>query len=130
MVDFNNETTIGTPAVDVERISILQRRYDLLEMYEDYKKKRLSGCNASIGYVQARLITMFLEIQSMIKRRKPTEYEGIKSLVFSEKIKEEQILEAIDIINTLLDEMHLTKIDNKEVYNKFRVEEENKVKGY
>lgn len=55
-MDFNNETTVGIPAADVERISILQRRYDMIEALEDYKKKRLNGVGVTLSIVRARQI--------------------------------------------------------------------------
>lgn len=130
MVDFNNEKTIGTPAVDVERISILQRRYDLFEAFEDYKKKNFQGAGYSLAIVRARLISFFLEIQAILKRRLSEEnYNRIKTVCFDCK-EEEKIIETIYLINDELDIMRLTRIDVQKVYDSSDVEEENKAKGY
>jgi len=131
MVDFNNESTIGTPATDVEKISILQRRYDLLEAYEHYRKGRMQGVNINLSVVRARLTSLFLEVQATLKRRfKKDEYEEIKSLVFADNLEEEDFKKALFIINEELDNLRLTRVDNQKVYNSFKVEEENKIKGY
>ncbi len=131
MVDFDNEVTVGIPAVDVEKISILQRRHDLLEAYEDYKKKRFSGAGVPLSFVRARLISLFLEVQAMLQRRmKPEVYNKFKEDCFTEKADENSILELVYIINGQLDEIKLTRVDTQKVYNERRVEEENKVKNF
>lgn len=138
MVDFNNETTIGTPATEVEKISILQRRYDLIEAYEAYKKGRLGMVEANLSITRARLISLFLELQASLKRRlfkkaegqTKNEYEKLKDSIFADKLNEEQLLKVIFRINEELDEMRLIRVDNQKVYDSTDVEEENKEKGY
>lgn len=131
MVDFNNETTVTTPPSDIVKISILQRRYDLIEAYEDYKKRRFNGVNISLSVVRARLISMFLEIQAALKRRLELEdYTLIKNKCLGKEITEEEVLDTIFKINEELDSMRLIVPDTARVYNKFRVEEENKEKGF
>jgi len=39
MVDFNSDVMVGMPAIDIERVSILQRRYEFIDAFEFYKKK-------------------------------------------------------------------------------------------
>lgn len=130
MVDFNNDVTIGTPAVDVERISILQRRYDLLEALEDYKKKKFQGSNTNMSIVRARLISYFLEIQAILKRRlKDPEYIEVISKVFSSD-NELEILDLIYKFNEMLDDIRLIRIDNKRLYDPGNVEAENEAQGY
>jgi hypothetical protein len=131
MVDFNNEATISTPALEVEKISILQRRYDFLEAYEDYKKKRLLNTPQPLSYATARLITLFLECRALLQRRlKKEEFIKLEKLIFTTPEREKDILEIFYIINTQLDEVQLTKIDTNKVYDSTKVETENKAKGY
>jgi len=136
MVDFNNETTVTVPPSDLVKIAILQRRYDLLEAYEDYKKNKLRGANITLSIVKARLITFFLEVQACFRRRlhdkknEPNIYEKIKTLCFNNDIIEEEVLEAIFLINEELDNMKLIVPDTAKSYDSRRVEVENKEKGY
>lgn len=133
MVDFNNETTIGTPAVDVQRISILQRRYDLFEAIENYQKRSFDNVKMSSAVVKARLMTLFLEIQPLIKRKyKEKEYQGMRSICLGENkdITFEQVLKVIFQLNELLDEIRLTRVDNKQSYNPMDIEKENQMKGF
>ena len=130
MVDFNNDVTIGTPAVDVERISILQRRYDLLDALEDYKKKKFQGSNTNMSIVKARLVSFFLEIQAILKRRlKNPDYTAVVSKVFSSN-NETEILDLIYKFNEMLDDIRLIRIDNKRLYDPGNVEAENEAQGY
>lgn len=138
MVDFNNEITVGVPAVDVQKISILQRRYDLIEAFEHYKKGRLNGAGMTLALAKARLISLFLELQALLKRRleakgknnKGLDYDTIYKIVFDPKATEEDFLEVFFSINEELDNMRLTRVDNQTAYNSRNVEEENRVKGY
>ena len=131
MVDWDNETTVGTPATDVQRISILQRRYELIEAYEEYVKKKLSGVGASFSIVQARLRSLFIELQAALKRRYKKEvYDEMKLICWKESITEEELVKVLFQINEELDTIQLIKIDTQKVYNSSRVEQENKVKGY
>lgn len=130
MVDFNNDTTIGTPALDVEKISILQRRYDFLEAYEDYKKKRMMNTPQPLNYTIARLITLFLECCAMLERRLQKEDYTILLNNCFEATTEEEVLFSFLRINKELDTIQLIKIDTNKVYDSTKTETENKAKGY
>lgn len=129
MVDFNNDATIGTPAIDIERISILQRRYDFIEALEDYRKKRLAGAGVSLSIVRARLGSLFYELQATFKRRlTPEKYNEIKEACLN-STKEETILDAFLFINEELDKISLIKIDTRSSFNFSIAEEDNKGAG-
>jgi len=127
MVDFDNETTIGTPAVDIVRVLILQRRADVFEAWELYNKEKYANQQTDISIVRARLFSLFLELQGGLKRRlNPKEYTAlVKDL---EDTKEEAVLKTILTLNEYLDSLNLTKIDTKKKYDKSRVEKEHKEK--
>lgn len=130
MVDFNNEATVGTPAVDVERISILQRRYDLIEAIEHYRKMRLNGAAMGISVVSCRLFSLFLELQACLARHlTPKEYDKLLDVCLNSS-KEEEILTAVYKINSVLDQIKLTRIDTQRVYDSTDTEAENKIKGF
>ena len=130
MVDFNSEATIGTPAVDIVRILILQRRSDLIEALEDYNKQDYKGLQCDIAIVRAMLVSLFIEIQSGLQRRlKPEIYTTLKAYVDSDKIKD--ILQAIISINEYLDDIRLIRLDNKQhVKDKTNWEAVNLAHGY
>ncbi len=128
IVDFESETTIGTPAVDVVRILILQRRADVFEALEQYNKDNYANIQADLSVVRARLYSLFLELQGGLKRRlSDKEYTKIvKDLTNKE---EETVLKIILMFNEYLDTLKLTVIDTKKKYDKTRVEKEHKIKG-
>jgi ABC-type lipopolysaccharide export system ATPase subunit len=128
MVDFNNEATIGTPAVDVVRILVLQRHSDLIEAWESYIKQRNLGIQANLSVTRARLVSMFLQIHPTIKRKlSPENYTKF----FNELrgTDEATVYKNIMIINEILDEVRITRIDTKLHYDRTYVEKEDKEKG-
>lgn len=130
MVDFNNEATVSTPAVDVVRILILQRRSDLFEALERYNKTEYQGAQSDISIVRARLVSLFMELQAGIRRRTKDdkEYIKLKSKIYSSN--PDNILEAIEYLNGYLDDMKLTRVDNKPNVNKKSWEAVNNAYGY
>jgi len=128
MVDFNNESTIGTPAIDIVRILILQARANLFLAIEDHHKSIVQEGQGQLPTIRARLFTYFLELQAGIKRRwKDSElynqiYEEIRS---SQEIPIDRVVEIICILNEELDKLNLIKIDNKKRYDSTIAETEN-----
>lgn len=130
MVDFDNETTIGTPAVDVQRIVILERRYNLFEALEAFNRNRMRGIDADLAIVRARLATMFLEVAELLERNlDKKDYAALKKGIYGAEATEEEMLNAIETINRILDKVQLTKIDTKVKYDSRRVEVENQAKS-
>jgi hypothetical protein len=132
MVDFNNEATVTTPANDVVRILILQRRNDFIEAFEHYEKLRFSNPdNEDAQYlppVKARIRSLFRELQAALKRTMtPIEYTELKLITASSKITDIEL--AYETINEWLDKKQLVRIDNKQQYDHTRVAEEDEVMG-
>ena len=123
MVDFNNESTITVPAGDIIRVLILQRRNDFIEAVEHYKK--LEDTDAGdIFVLRARLHSFFLELDAMLKKRlDKQDYDDLKDKIESDSF--EKLIRAFDIINHLLYDIELTKIDNRPNYDTTRVKNEN-----
>jgi hypothetical protein len=127
MVDFNSEATVSVSAIDILRILILQRRNDVIDSIETYKKIEKHS-NPEPDIVRSRLFSLFLEIDAMLKRRvKKEEYEQIEKDVDSEDFK--TLLKLFRQLNRVLDEMRLTRIDIKQVYDSTRTASEDKEKG-
>lgn len=134
MVDFNNEKTIGTPAVDIVRILWLQSRYNVFEAWEDYQKKKSTSCNIDLSIVRARLLTLFLEMSAYLKRTSDSKddftYQVLHDKLYQDDdLEEKEIIDIIDFLNFRLDKIKLTKLDIKQEYNRHHIEEENKIAG-
>lgn len=125
-MDWEN-TTVGQPASEIIKILILQKRNDLIEAVEHYYKDKFISNNGDLSIVRARLISTFTELQAMLKRRLKDEYDELYKIVLTSKT-EIELMKVIFKINEILDEVNLTRIDNKKVYDRMRVEEENKEK--
>lgn len=118
----------------------MQRRYDLFDALEAYQKQALTNIQAPDSFVKARLMTLFLELQGMLKRRwydsKKDElkkfYDTLKSICMGEKkdAKMEDVYSAIYVINEFLDNIRLTRVDTQQQYNPQSMETENEVKGF
>jgi len=128
--DFKEAITLGTPAVDIERISILNRRFALIEAIEAYKKQKADGFKTSLSFIKSRLCSLFMEIQPTIKRHfNPEQYEKIKNVCLSSD-DFNQIELIFWEINELLDKIKLIRIDIwKEKDDKTNEEEDNESMG-
>lgn len=125
MVDFNNESTVSTPAVDVVKILILQRRNDFIEALEAYRKEIYRGIHTDNSIVKSRLNSLFLEVSAALKRSlKEEDFEALREKITTDKI--EYLEEAFLMLNTWLDDKHIIRVDNKKTYDRRRVENENK----
>lgn len=109
MVDFNNETTVTRPAVDIMRVLILEKRENVIVAFGFYKKKESSGVVLNEGALQSSILELFLDLRAAIKRRSPEKYEWIEKKCNSKK--HEDLLEAYCFIDDYLDEVKLTRID-------------------
>lgn len=127
MVDFDNETTIGTPAGDVIKIIILQRRYDVLEALESYNKTQGAGAEGGNSIFRARLTTLFYELHPALKRQKELDVEKLKEQI--QHGKQEDLIAAFEQINDTLDQLRLTRFDTRKQIDTTRVEHEDKEKG-
>lgn len=133
MVDFNSEATVGTPAIDIVRVMVLERLNNVIDAYEDYVKKNEQGYEKDLSIIKARLKSLWLILEAQIKRKdtmlkkEDRVYDKIKSQINSNDAIE--IDEAITFFNNYLDDIKLTRLDTKKVYDKTIAEIENKTKG-
>ena len=128
MVDFNNEVTVGTPAIDIVLVLVLQARANVFDSLELYNKQKANGIQASLSVVKARLVTWFLEHQAYFKRSmEEGEYKTLsKDLINGSKLEYDRILEIIFFLNEKLDTLKITKLDIKKQYDRGSLEAENK----
>lgn len=128
MVDFNNEATIGTPAVDIIRVLILEKRNFLIESIEHYHKIVNRGSEADDSVVKARAYTLWLEISALLKRKNnKEEHQQLKKLLTQGSIQD--VIDGLVLINDLLDSIRLTRIDTRADIHPNKFEEYNATKG-
>ena len=112
MVDFDSEATIASSAYDIERVQILKKREYFLEAVETYEKNIRKGIESSSHVTGARLMNLFFQLYSMLKRKlKEGDFDALEKRVKSEDYG--QHVEAFLKLSEFLDELQLTKIDTK-----------------
>jgi hypothetical protein len=128
MVNFDSDSTITTPPLDILKILMLQRREDVFSAIEAYKRDASKGIETGTAYIQSRIWGLWMQVEPSYKKNAKTEeYEGLKKLVDSGDINE--LIKAIYIINAYLYDKHATKWDTKKTYDGTRSEIENRMKG-
>lgn len=129
MVDFNNDTTVATPPGDVVKIVVLERREQVIEALESYHLKDASGVEAAaqIAILHSRIMAFWYQVQAMVKRRLPKEYDEKKA--WFENLQEDDLGHAYEWLNEFVDDMGLTFIDSRNKYDRMRVEDANNKKG-
>ena len=128
MVDFNNEATMTTPAGDVVKLCIIEKWYNLIEALEAYDKSTSSGVASDFYIVKSRLMSLFRVLSpTLLRGGKKAEYEEV--ILLSKSNKYDDIIRAFMVLNKFLDDIRLTRIDNKPIYDRTRVEDENTIHG-
>jgi hypothetical protein len=130
MVDYNNDTTLATPSVDINRVQILERRAYVIESLEEYYRFKLNGAGGNDKVFRSRLASLYWELQETLYRKfEPGVFENMKKVLFSANSKHEDILVYWNKINMLLGQINLTKIDTKKEYDTTDLEAENSEHG-
>lgn len=130
MVDFNNETTVAQPFTQVMGISTMERLEHCVEALESFhisEEYHNENSNKRI-IVKARLLAVWYKLQAMIKRRKPKEYEAYKDKVYLAE-EPEELIEVFELLNELVDEVGVNRLDNKKSYHGLSFEEANALDG-
>lgn len=125
MVDFNAEATVGTPAWDILRVLVLQRRDHFIEALEAYRRARGKGMVATDYEMQARLCSLFQELRAhLLNSLKEEEFQELEQQIDEPKDYGDTI-KAWRIINNWLYSKELTKWDTRKRYDYTKVENEN-----
>jgi len=137
MVDYNNDTTLATPPIDINRIQILERRAYVIEALEKYYKNKNSGVKGQTHIFKSVLCSLFWELQETINRKFPetVETEGkltidqMYNILFKDKASQEEVISVWKQLNLMLGEMNLTRVDTKKEYDTTNIEEENRIQN-
>jgi len=129
MVDFNNEATIATPAVDIERVLILQKRENYLEAWESFltKKAKNQLTGSELPILRARLHNLYYQLYAMLLRVSSEKVEEYERLMAS--FDPEDIHTVFKEISIDLDLIGLTKVDVKRKLGG-NLRERNEAKGW
>ena len=137
MVDFNNETTVSSPAANIVKLLVIEARYNSFLAIEEYNSKISASINHNQGQLRARLGTWFLEHQAYLDRaftkgEEIIEIDKVKKDLFFNKtdLSYDRILEVVIFLNNIIDKLKITKLDTKKQYDTTDIEEDNKANEY
>lgn len=128
MVNFDNEVTVGTPAIDIVRVLVLQAQSYCHDAWEDYRKKQDQGIEIGLSVVKSRLFTYWMKVQQVLSRKKePEKFVELKKMLNSDN--ETELLALTEELDNLLDELRITRLDIRVHYNRQSIETENMMHG-
>ena len=133
MVNFNNDSTISKPPIEIVNLIVIEHWYNFRLAYEYYVKFKMGGSSSHIYDCRARLCTLFISIYDLLKRKLGQDrFTYIKeiSTQLNKKPTDEEILDSYLTISEVLDEIGLTKLDTKPYVNRQKIEDSNKASGY
>lgn len=130
MVDFNNDATVTTPSWELLKILALEKRENLLLGLEAYYKDVEHQVNADHeqAIVKVRLRVLFLEVYGWYVRASQQDGRLPEPGQVWSKIESKVWKDNLDVCLFLLqwlDQVNLTRIDTKRVYDKLNAEVEN-----
>ena len=132
MVNFQDQGTVATPATDIVRIIILEARYNARLAIELFLKQKSQGIDPSTADMQSRIWAYWTELRSGMLRREKTRKDEINLIDESfqkSDLTAEELFNIFNHLNDILDELKLTQIDSRELYDMTRPEKENRVKN-
>lgn len=143
MVDFNSEGAFTANKSHILELVILGRRDELINTFQLWKENQVENTGKASKYkskLVSILFSMYLELERPLHRKLTTtnketkttdtsKYDALKQTIFSTEPSDEEVIQAYLDLNNVLDELNLTKIDNKRIYDTTSIETENLEKG-
>lgn len=117
MVNYNDTNTIATPSIDINRVQILERRFDVIKALKKYENYRNSGAGGSTTEFKTNLSALFWELQETLMRKfhnnKDLSYEQMENILFPESGMPifKECIKVWKAINIMLGEINLTRVD-------------------
>lgn len=137
MVNFNNETTVSTPAANLIKLLLIEARYNTFLAIETYNNKISNGVNSDQALVKSRLGIWYLEHQAYLDRvfNKQDDVTFLKAvkkdLFFNKKsLSYDRLIEIIEFLNNVMDKLRITKLDTKQQYDTTDIEADNLANEY
>jgi hypothetical protein len=132
MVDFNSEGAFTSNKGHILELLILGRRDEMINTFQLWKEAQVSSSSKQESYlhkIHSIMFAIFLETREAFKRKLKDNFSTLETLILDKSIDSEKAMICFIMINECLDELGLTKIDNKKRYDSRVIEEENKEKG-
>ena len=136
MVDFNNETTVSTPLPQVNKLLLIEMMYNAFNALDKYNSFYVQGKVVSQGDIKSSLGRWYSYLYGYLNRAF-TKKEQIElmnkiktELYFNRKpLPNERLLEIVEFLCTIMDDLKLTRVDLKPVFDRTNIEGSNKQNG-
>jgi hypothetical protein len=127
MIDNNQiSNSEAVPPLDLLKISLLRRRASVINAVSNYfDRKFYTGHNPNVSDVSSKLYILYMELDPAL-RRWITDAKELSQLRSACKSKDINVLiDAFMIINNLLDDKKIIRIDMTPSFDTTNIEEEN-----
>lgn len=124
------QSFIGMPAMETQKLLIIQQHKSIMEAIEDYNTKMYQGIGTEPDYIRARLMTMFLHIEPIIRRRWHDDERVKQTFRIISLGKYPQLIAVFREVTDILDQIRLTRIDQIKEVDVERVVEFDKRYGF
>jgi hypothetical protein len=138
-MDFNTESMVSSSAGNIVKLLMLEARYNAFIALEFYNTKLSDGIDTGASSLKSRLGTWFLELQAYLHREKKNlikedskiTYEYLKLVLFeSKKLDMKDAVSIFEFFNGIMDNLKITKIDTKKIYDTTDIEADNEANMY
>lgn len=129
--DFNNESSLGTNRGHILDLIVLGRRDEWLNTYQKYlvAKSNQDANKTNLFYILVGILkTIELELRETLKRQMKEDYTEFKKNL-DDCENENTLMKVFDRLNKVLDELRITRIDNKKNVDPTNLEATNESKG-
>lgn len=142
MVDWQSPQTVSIPSLNIQKIMILQRRAEVIDVYVQYNSKKYNGTENQnvLADLKAKFDGLILEIDSMIERKYEKEWKTTENQKewkefkenyekLQESLDDKQVKGCIKFINKFLDIIQITPVDIRRKVDTADIEAMNQYKG-
>jgi len=131
-INFNDNNLTNRPPTDVINMIVIEAWYNWRLAYEFYLNNKYNGKTMYLHDCRARISNLYLTLYELLNRKlKEEELEFLKNIcMMNQTSTEADILKAYLIINRVLDETQLIRVDTKRIIDRSNIEESNKAYGY
>lgn len=125
---MNNDIGLSTTSPnDYWKFVAMSRFNYCIEAWYEYDKEKVNNPGSvNLSVVRASMIAVFNANRNLFKRKwTPELFKNVEKIIIDRRSREDDLREAFNNIQELLDDIRLIRFDTKLVYDATKVEEEN-----
>ena len=134
MVDFNNDAVLGTNRSHILDLVILGRPDEWINTFQKYQLAKFNNASNQtilLNKLKSIACSLEFEMRETLKRKLKLDdkYKKFFQTLYTDESKEQDVLNSFNVINEVLDELEITKIDTRKKVNFLDLEGSNESKG-